>query len=196
MKIAKSIIVAVILFTSLFAGCTTTKPINTIQKEVGIRKKTQNPNTPYIYKNGYKNFEIVPVLSVIENDSTYMNELRFNAVSSASYTQKLMYDKFGIWDIEVWHEETKRFIFVWESRKLLDNQNELFTVAATGIESWENMFASVNITDSNHQDCLSENAVYKDALVSFFANQIRNLSDDNSFYKLKRSRYLEIKSKK
>jgi len=61
-------------------SCTSSKTISDNGNAVGIRQKTSNPNTPYIYKNGYKDFEIKPILTIRNNDSTYISELRFNAV--------------------------------------------------------------------------------------------------------------------
>lgn len=79
-----------------FTSKTNSKPNNTYDSQaVGIWQKTINPNTSYIYKNGYTHISIVPILSLNGNDSTYINELRFNAVFSAMYTKKLMYEKYG-----------------------------------------------------------------------------------------------------
>ncbi|WP_271407473.1 hypothetical protein [Tenacibaculum soleae] len=163
-------------------SCTSSKTISENGNAVGIRQKTSNPNTPYIYKNGYKDFEIKPTLTIRNNDSTYINELRFNAVFSAMYTKKLMYDKYGKWDKEVWPNGAKRPILVWEKRKLIETQDELYSVATNGTESMKEMFASVIVFDSKNRDCLSENYHSKDSLINFFATEIRNLSSNKKFY--------------
>lgn len=177
------------LITLLLFGtynCTSSKTISNNRNKIGLRIETSNPNTPYIYKNGYKNFEIKPILSIRKNDSTYINELRFNAVSSAMYTMKLMYDKYGKWDKEVWLNGVNRPILVWEKRKLIETQNELYSVATNGVESWEEMFASVVVFDSKNRDCFSINYKSKDLLINFFGTGIKNLSSSRTSYNVYR----------
>ena len=72
----KKTIVLIVLILGVFS-CSSTKTNSDKKKGVGVKQKTQNPNTPYIYKNGYLDYKIQPKLTVIENDSTYINELKF-----------------------------------------------------------------------------------------------------------------------
>lgn len=167
---------------SSILSCSSSKTISNNGNAVGIRQKTSNPNTPYIYKNGYKNFEIIPISTISDNDSTYISELRFNAVFSAMYTKKLMYDKYGKWDKEVWPNGANRPILIWEKRKLIESQNDLYSVATNGTESRKEMFASAIVLDSKNRDCLTENYEARDLLIDFFATGIRNLSSDKEFY--------------
>lgn len=172
----------ILLISAVILSCTATKTVKTTDEAVGIKQKTSNPNNPYIYKNGYKNWEIKPNLIIQDADSTYLNELRFNAVFSAMYTQKLMFDKYGKWDKEIWLEGDSTPILIWENRQLIDSNPELFNVAATGTESITEMFASVNVFDSKKQDCFSQQYPAKDTLIHFFATAIRNLKSNHTFY--------------
>ncbi|MCG1037664.1 hypothetical protein [Polaribacter sargassicola] len=167
---------------TVILGCSSSKSIINNNKAVGIKQKSFNSHIPYTYINGYKNYEIKPILSIKNNDSTYTNELRFNAVNSAMYTKKIMYDKFGKWDKEFWPDGANQPILIWEKRKLIKNQNELYSVATNGKESMKEMFASVIVFDSKNQDCLSEDYKLKDPVVNFFATKIKNLSSNHDFY--------------
>lgn len=153
-------------------------------KVVSNYEKTSNPNTPYIYQNGFKDFEIAPILTIQGNDSTYINELRFNAVFSAMYTKKLMFDKFGKWDKEIRPNNERHPILVWEKIKLFDNKNKVYSIATYGAESMEGIYASVIIFDSKNKDCLTENNSEKDSIISFFPKGIQNLSSNKKFYNI------------
>jgi len=169
-------------------SCSSTKQVPNEQdgNEIGaqLKVKTQNPNIPYIYKNGSNRMDVNPILSVKADDSTYVNELRFNAVYSAMYTKKVMYDHYGKWDREIWPQEAKHPTLIWENRKLLESQEKLFSVAAYGTESRQELCASVMIFDSENRDCLTEKSETKDALIDFFASGIRDLSTNKRFYKV------------
>lgn len=170
---------------SCSASKTNSNPNNSYDSQaVGLRQKTVNPNTPYIYKNGYNHISIVPILSLNGNDSTYINELRFNAVFSAMYTKKLMYDKYGKWDKEIWPEKERHPILVWENIQLFDSEKELFSIAANGTESWEEMYASVIVFDSQDNDCFKENSKHKESLLTFFDLGIRSVNSDKEFYNI------------
>ena len=95
-----------------------------------------------------------------------------------------MYDKYGKWDKVLWVDGTFLPILVWEKRKLIESQNELYTVSTNGTESRKEMFASVIVFDSKNRDCLSGNSIEKDLLINFFASEIRNLSSNKNFYDL------------
>ena len=160
-------------------------------KPVGERTKTSNPNTPYIYKNGFSDYKVVKQITLNGKDTSFVYTLKFNAVASAMYTQKIMFDKFGKWTTAVPAGDNRNFILIWENVKLFDDKDELFSIAAHGIESWEEMFASVMVFDSKNNDCLSNNSIYLNEIITFFSNNIQNLNKDHTFYKI----YLSIINK-
>jgi len=145
-------------------------------------RKIKQKTPSYIYKNGFKNTEIRPILTINGIDSVYINELRFHRVSNAFYTQKVMYDTFGHWDKEVRPNNEKHTILVWEKRQLFGNKNELYSVAADGIEITTVMYASVLVFDAQNKDCFSEQSKVKDSLIRYFSNGIKNISTDRKFY--------------
>jgi hypothetical protein len=151
-------------------------------KQIGNRKQTSNPNIPYIYVNDFRDYEVLKQLIVNKKDTSTVYTLKFNAVASAMYTQKVLFDKFGKWTTAVQAEDNRNYILIWKNIKLFDDKEELFTVAANGVESREEMFASVMVFDSKNNDCLSENNVYKNEIITLFKNCIHRLNNDNTFY--------------
>ena len=155
---------------------------NNSKKGVGIAHKTANPNTPYIYKNGYLNYDILKIPVSQKNDTIYVNQLRFNAVLSAMYTKKAMYERYGIWTKEIRPNNESHPILVWENVKLFDNEGRTFTIYANGNENWNEIYASVLVFDNNKRDGLSEDYPDKNRIINFFSNSIKNLNDKNDFY--------------
>ncbi|MDH7446348.1 hypothetical protein [Aquimarina sp. 2201CG14-23] len=149
-----------------------------------LKNRTSNPNIPYTYINGFDRYEVKPILSIIGKDSAFTNELRFQSVYSAFYTKRTMYDKFGKWDKEVRLKNEIHPILVWEKRSLFDSNNELYTIAANGKESREEIYASVIIFDSKNQDCLTKNSKIRDSLIQYFSNGIKKLKNQKKFYKV------------
>lgn len=121
---------------------------NNREKGVGIAQKTANPNTPYIYKNGYLNYNILKIPVIQKNDTINLNVLRFNAVFSAMYTKKVMYDRYGKWTKEIRPNNESHPILIWENVKLFDNEDRKFTVYANGDENWNEIYASILVFDN------------------------------------------------
>jgi len=132
--------------------------------------------------NRNENYEIKPVLTVNGNDSTYINELRFNAVRSAMHTKKLMYDKFGKWDKEIWINNDRHPTLLWEKRKNFGENGGFYSIATSGEESKKEMYASVIVFDNENQDCLTESSPKKEFLINYFSNGIKSLSSNREFY--------------
>jgi len=101
-------------FFALFIfGCSSTK-------EVSINKA-----------NSY--FKVVTTPILVEKDTIYINELRFYKIKSARDGMKLMYLNFGKWNKKTKGVHQKNMnSFIWENVKLLDENNNLFTVVADG----------------------------------------------------------------
>lgn len=156
------------------------------EKSVGSAQKTYNPNTPFIYKKGFKNYNILTKQIVKKNnDTTELNELKFNAVLSAMYTKQLMYEKFGKWSKEVRPNiDESHPILVWEKVKLFENEDKRYSVFANGDENWNEIYASVLVFDENNNDCLSASYPNKEKIIEYFSNGIRGLSDGKDFYKI------------
>ena len=113
-----------------------------------------------------KDIEIAKVLTINNNDSLYFNELRLH-LSSALYTKKYMFKKFGHWDKVVKINDYQNYL-IWENCKLFDEKVEFYTVAASGVESRKEMYSSVIVQNKYNIDLLAENSKLKDTLVSMF----------------------------
>ena len=164
-------------------SCNSQKRIQNNQKKgIGIAQKTANPNTPYIYKKGFLNYNIVKIPVIHNSDTITLNELKFNAVYSAMYTKKVMYDKFGKWAKEIRPNNESHPILLWENVKLFEDENKFFTIYANGDENWNEIYASVLVFDNEKNDCLKENSSFRDKIVHYFSNSIQNLNDNENFY--------------
>ncbi|CAM1350347.1 hypothetical protein [Tenacibaculum crassostreae] len=128
----------------------------------------------------FENYEITPFLAVENLNSTYINELRFIEVRSSFYTKEIMWNNFGKWDKVIKPIEENHPILIWERRKLFDYQDELYTILAYGVENKKIMYSSIIILDSDKKDCLSNNSIVKDSLISYFSNKMKNLKNFNS----------------
>ena len=166
------------------------------EKRVGTAKRTANPNTPRIFENGFLNYTIINIPVIQENDTINLNELKFNATYSATYTQKVMFDKFGKWTKEIRPNNEKYPILVWDKIKLFEDDNQLFTVFANGDENWNEIYSSVLVFNSDQKDCLSEESIYRQKIITFFSHGIQKLKSDDYFYNLYYDSINKFESKK
>ena len=170
--------------------------VNKKENTVGIPRSTANTNTPFIYENGYLNYTLVKVPLVENKETINLNELRFNAVFSAMYTKKVMYDRFGKWTKLLQPNKERHPILVWEKVKLFDNDADLYTVYADGTESSTEMYASVLVFDANNKDCLNDDHPMQLKLITYFSDGIENLNDSKNFYKVYWKTVKKLESKK
>ena len=173
-----------LLITFLLSFSCSAQKLNNKSKEKGIgtAQKTANPNTPYIYKKGFLNYNVLQIPVIQKNDTITLNELKFNAVFSAMYTQKVMYDKFGKWTKEIRPNNESHPILLWENVKLFEDEKKLFSVYANGDENWNEIYASVLVYDDEKNDCLKESNILKEKIISYFSKGIQNLNDKKDFY--------------
>ncbi|ANF49732.1 hypothetical protein A0O34_03885 [Chryseobacterium glaciei] len=171
MKIIFSLI---LLFNFLFF-CNAQKKT----KPVGAPERTFNPNTPIIYKRGYKDFNIIKIPVAAKKDT--LHELRFNNTYFASYTQQMMFDNFGVWDKEIRPNNEEHPILVWEKRRLFPNKNTLYTIYAGGEEKFEGIYSCVLVYD-DEKDCLTEHSPDRNKITEYFADGIKNLRRRTKFY--------------
>ena len=170
--------------------------VNKKENTIGIPRRTANTNTPFIYENGYLNYTLVKVPLVENKETINLNELRFNAVFSAMYTKKVMYDRFGKWTKLLQPNKERHPILVWEKVKLFDNDADLYTVYADGTESSTEMYASVLVFDANNKDCLNDDHPMQSKLITYFSDGIENLNDSKNFYKVYWKTVKKLESKK
>lgn len=127
---------------------------------------TSKRSGAYLLSNN-KNVEIEKVLCINEGDSIYLNELKLHS-SNSFYTGKYMYKKFGHWNRAIKPNEGRSYYLVWENCKLFKDKDELFNVAASGIESMGETYSSVIVYNNKNFDLLSEKSSLRDTLVRVF----------------------------
>lgn len=191
-------IILLILTIPILLSCSTQQKAVTIKENenaVGIARPTFNPNTPYIYINGFSDYTIVKIPLVRNDDTTFINELKFNATFSAFYSQEVMYQKFGKWARELNPSNETTLMLVWDNVKLFDDDDHLFTVYTFGEENMQEIYAAVYAFGPDQKDCLSEESIYREKIIAFFSNGIQHLKDDERFYKLYLKTEKKFKSK-
>lgn len=147
---------------------------------IGACSATKSENGPKI-KDKY---EVVTIPYIIDNDTTNVNELRFQQIKSAKDAIKLMYENYGRWSKRAngkYQENLKQHI--WKNVKILGGEKN-FLVIADGVETNEMYFASLMVFDDQLNDCLHESHPLRNQLLTYFTNKMDNLSADSSNYKL------------
>ncbi|HMC00111.1 MAG TPA: hypothetical protein VKN14_03640 [Flavobacteriaceae bacterium] len=126
-------------------------------------------------ENGFNNVVIEKTVSIIEKDTFYINEAKFECTSSAFNTKKMMYDNYGSCTKEVVNpNDVTLSIRIWEDVKLFADVEKLFIVAAKGNEELNYIYSSVMVFDNKGNDMLSENSKYRDTLIGFFGSLLKN----------------------
>ncbi|MDH7444813.1 hypothetical protein [Aquimarina sp. 2201CG14-23] len=153
--------------------------INAQKKEL-IERKCKS-----ILTNNYANIKEDTFVSIIDKDTIYLNEVKYECVHTALLTAKVMYDVFGKWNHEIYPTKGSHPTLVWEQVKLFDNDTTEFTVATTGLESFKSIYASILVFDKKNNDLLSGDSNYKTKLIAYFSNLIKtNKSYKRKFYEV------------
>lgn len=122
---------------------------------------------------------------VVKNDTLQINEVKFECVTTALFTRKVLYDHFGEWNKEIFRTTQSRLPeLLWKDIQLFENDEKKFTVIARGVESSKTIYASIMVFDENRYDMLHQNSPYRDKIVELFANFIRNNKRDRKFYEV------------
>lgn len=136
-----------------------------------------------IIKNGFSQIIYDQFASVINNDTLFVNEIKYRCVHSALYTKKVMYDRFGMWDKAVITERGKRYPnLIWKDIKLFTDLDKKFTVIARGVESRQTIYASIMVFDEEGNDMLTKDSAFQFRLVEFFGYLIKQNSNNRDFY--------------
>lgn len=145
-------------------------------------KATKDNKCPKIYKNDFTTILHEKYKTVYNNDTIAFNEIRFECVYSALYTHKVMYDKYGKWNKEIFPSNSKHPILMWENIDLFSNGKK-YTVLTNGVEEWQHIYASVMIFDDAKTDVLSDASPVKVSLTNLFADLIKSHNTEkNDFY--------------
>ncbi|WP_298518746.1 hypothetical protein [uncultured Kordia sp.] len=127
---------------------------------------------------------------IVGNDTIEINEVKYECVSTAFYTKKVLYDRFGNWSKEIYRNASQRLPeLVWMNVKLFEDDDKKFTIVARGLESRKTIYASIMVFDENNYDMLDEKSPYRDKVVALFSDFIRNDTDSKKFYKAYWTKY-------
>ena len=128
---------------------------------------------PKIYKNDFTEILNEKYKTVYENDTITYNEIRFECIYSSFYTHKVMFDKYGKWDKEIYPSNRKHPILMWQNVDLFSNGKK-YTIMTNGLEEWKHIYASVMVFDLNETDMLSSTAKEKEAITNLFSGLLKN----------------------
>jgi len=70
---------------------------------------------------------------------------------------------------------------VWENIQLFPEEASKFTIVALGEEYWKGIYASVMVFDQNNQDMLAMDSPYRQKIIDYFANAIKNHKKSDRF---------------
>jgi hypothetical protein len=133
----------------------------------------------------YTAFEVIKTPLKTESDPIFVSELRFYKIQSALDGMKLMYENYGEWNKKIVgkHQQNINRI-IWENIKLLDEENEKFTVVADGKETKDGHFACIMVFDAEERDCFSSEHPLKEKLTALFTHKMSKIDKNSSVYKL------------
>lgn len=136
------------------------------------QKVVKEEKCPKLYENKYTEILNEKYETIYKNDTIQYNEIRFECVKSAFYTHKIMFDKFGKWDKEIFPSNKKSPILVWEKVDLFSNGKK-YNVYTNGIEEWKHIYASVMVFNENDIDLLHDKSPERENLTNYFADLIK-----------------------
>lgn len=161
-----------ITITLILISCSSTSKVN--------EKRCKS-----ILKNDYKTILKEKFQSVVDNDTIFLNEVKYECVFTAMYTKKGMYDRFGKWNQEIYPKGQNHPILLWNNVKLFPNDTTEFIVAANGLENEETIYASVLVFDKKNKDLLSDESEFKTKLIDYFSEMIKTNNEKKSdFYEI------------
>jgi hypothetical protein len=139
---------------------------------------------PKIYENKFTEILNEKYIAINNNDTTTINEIRFECVYSSFLTHKVMYDEYGKWNKEIYPNNRKDPILMWKNIDLFSNGKQ-YTILTNGLEEWKHIYASVMVLDENEKDILSEQTDEKIAITNLFAELIKKHNPEKrNFYKV------------
>lgn len=127
---------------------------------------------PKLYYRNYSKILNEEYKTIINSDTISFNEIRFQCVVSALLTHKVMFDKFGKWDEEVYPANKKHPVLMWKKLDLFSN-GKGYDVYTNGKEK-AGIYASVMVFDEVDNDLLTRESMEKEKLTNYFSELIKN----------------------
>lgn len=138
------------------------------QKNLSNEKKCKR-----ILKDDFSRVLSEEFITVLDNDTIRVNELKYVCVFNSNYLNARMEEAYGKWTKYIFLDGKVNPLYIWEKVKLFRDDEKLFIVATTGDENLKTIYSSVMVFDENYKDLLTENSSYKTRLINYFGNLIR-----------------------
>lgn len=148
-------------------------------------------------KSFYTKYKIIDhvFLQLNDGDSIKVNQLIFKAKHNATDLQRFLFSEYGKWN-KVIKTERNQNILVWDNIKLLEDNDELFTVFASG-EDKEPLHFEFNgqkkqieashcfaiVFNANDIDCLQHSSKLKNSIAKFLVQGSKSISKKNELFK-------------
>jgi hypothetical protein len=132
---------------------------------LGLLVFSCTPTKELIIPRSQIHYQLVERAFVENNDTTYVNELQFDPVASATDFQSAMYNNFGKWDVKYDGKYNPNIAQItWEHCKLLGTEEE-FYILTDGEESATEYFSAVMVFDQKGKDLLTKDNPNRDLLI-------------------------------
>ena len=120
-------------------------------------------------KSPKPDFEIKPTITVVDNDTISINELRFYKIKTAKDAIRMMNEHYGNAHKTITgkHQDNIQRE-IWENILLFENDNTKFTIIADGAETRTDYYACLMIFDSEGNNCLNPEHPYRESIIRVF----------------------------
>ena len=145
--------------------------------------KILDEKCPGYVSKSIKKMEVDKFKFILNKDSLSFNEVKFYCVYNTSfYTKKVMFDKFGKWNKEIYPNNERHPILLWENLKLFEKDTTHITIATLGEENRKTVYASFMAFDNEGNDLLADIS-YEKKLIAYFEDLIKkNDPEKGGFY--------------
>ena len=153
-------------------------------------KKNQTP------KKGYEITTNKVELNLEHEQTKRVNELRLSTQHNSRDLQRFMFEKYGKWDSKL-KTNVRTDYLVWSDVKLLEDQEELFTVMVGGVKEKRNLPIKVNdkskyfyieyataiVFDAQQKDLLATTSSTKNNIIDFLVVGANSVKKKNKAFK-------------
>lgn len=157
----------------MISSCSSTR----FTKEYKQKYSTGQPNLVNDYHNLRFEKLAVPFLDSL------LTFAQFNGTATPIYTEKAMYDHFGIWNQFDYNKLSQREFIMWDSIDI-PNVNTPVNIIATGEENVVTTMSSFAAIDALGNDLLLTDSPLKTQLIEYLSNLIKENNENNKeFYR-------------
>lgn len=136
-------------------------------------------------KKGFKRIVDDKFLSIIENDTVLLNEIRYECTNTAFKLSEAIYHEHGKWDEFIVPSNKYSPLLVWNNLKLIPGDSTAYTVISSGEEDWNMMYSSLMVFHEGN-DVLGKHPKKTEAIKKYFSELIAEIvkTRDDEFYKV------------